>query len=760
MPLDTFFSRISRRLLVWLLFTATATIGLVVLVGWLNVRERQERVSLSDFELVQSLLWGEENRLEIYLRDLIRSLGGQERLGAFLAAGDRAAVQTHLNAFARVKLPGFGDNIFFNIKDSSGTVELDSFGLRDFDFSELDNQTHPSGSTYIEGPSGQTLLLVFDEIGIDEKEYEVFLGYPIKMWMKNTPWFPKKDVALIDQEGRSFFWNGGQIEDYERLDRSDRHVEFEIAGKRLRATPLSLAINRSEELHFEVYFMEPDYSYLWDEGRAWIVWMIVLLGIGIGFLGYVLDARAKDDTLAEAESELIELNEQWVKSEKQLKEKDTTFRNLFESSPIPMMQIEYDRITENEIARAYQSAIQEKESPDTSINLDLHPLLVQRLGEGRVEYINTAALDLFALKSNGRNLLNLTWLVEASDERLQLALIKLIAKNRTFSSFDCELLPIHGAKVIVEVDFSVVNHTRDKESIVLAFQDVTDRRKEHEAVLAAKEELESANRLKSSFFTNMSHELKTPLNAIIGFSDMLYDSIDDDVYREQLNLIAHSGRHLLGIVKDILELTKIDTEQGDLHYSVFGLQEFISDFLHPYRPIAETKKLELIHATRDEPSLFVFCDQAKLHHILGNLVDNAIKFTEQGHVELEAFHESIGGGLIQRTQAMGEVLGEEILRVAKTEFSDTSKAILCKLHFVVRDTGVGIEQSKLKRIFEPFMQGDSSVTRKYGGTGLGLTVCKKLVSALEGELVCENLKEGGCEFRLTILGVASIDGNF
>ncbi len=478
--------------------------------------------------------------------------------------------------------------------------------------------------------------------------------------------------------------------------------------------------------------------------------LLLLLLLPAYFIRYDRKIKIAEDTLA------LQMEERETAREK-LEERERMFRNLFEGSPIPMIQIDYEAQTEAQIGVLYREW-RASNPGDSVISFESCKNLQSQLSAGFMDCINTAAMDFFAVSGKIQTVSNIRWLVDTTDDLFKTALVRLIAKHQSFSNVECEITPNHGARHNVVVDFAVIESKEEQESIIVTFRDVTDQRREHEAALLAKEEAEEANRLKSCFLSNMTHELKTPLNAIIGFSDLLADTTVDASSLEQLKLIQDSGRHLLNIIKDILELTRIDTDRSNPNFSLFGLQEFVSEFLHPYQSIAKTKGLRLEHVTAKMPSAYVYGDQVKLHHILTNVINNALKFTHEGGIEVGASIDILGPGAMQRAMDLSPGLREEIQRIITMEFDDAANASLCRLHFSVADTGTGIEDDVIQKIFDPFYQGDNSSTRRYGGTGLGLTVCRKLVLLMDGKISCENRKEGGARVEFTVYGLTSLSG--
>jgi signal transduction histidine kinase len=217
---------------------------------------------------------------------------------------------------------------------------------------------------------------------------------------------------------------------------------------------------------------------------------------------------------------------------------------------------------------------------------------------------------------------------------------------------------------------------------------------------AAKEIAETSNQMKSAFLANMSHELRTPLNAVIGFSEVIRsEAFGPGVprYREYANDIHRAGNHLLHLINDILDLTKAEEGKFVLHPELVDLEELIAECVLLVRVTASEKGLQIFQCMTSLPPLLV--DRLRVKQILLNVLSNAIKFTEKGYIVVEASCEADGGTTI-----------------------------------CVRDTGIGIEAEKIPRMFEPFQQVDSALSRKYEGTGLGLSLVKHLVELHEGEV--------------------------
>jgi len=256
------------------------------------------------------------------------------------------------------------------------------------------------------------------------------------------------------------------------------------------------------------------------------------------------------------------------------------------------------------------------------------------------------------------------------------------------------------------------------------FRDITERKRSNEDLLRAKEAAEAAARAKSEFLANMSHEIRTPLNAVIGFTDLLLDEDLTEKQRDYLETIRSSSDSLLTIIDNILDLSKIEAGMVELECKKVYLSFCLDEAVRQVEATAKQKGLKLSWQIDEGTPQAIMSDPTRLRQILVNLLSNAVKFTEKGEITL---------------------------RVSSSVQQNGSYEI----NFAIKDTGIGIPEDKMNRLFKPFSQIDASTTRKYGGTGLGLAISKKLVDQMGGRIWAQSIPGQGSTFYIAIIATAS-----
>jgi PAS domain S-box-containing protein len=346
--------------------------------------------------------------------------------------------------------------------------------------------------------------------------------------------------------------------------------------------------------------------------------------------------------------------------------------------------------------------------------------------ESRIEYVNAGLCEQIGYAR--RELIGRLWRDFQQPETRPELLAEMVANVRSGRAWTGEWFNRRKNEELYSVRGTITpvrNRQGKMAGFVSVFEDMTEIRRNETILRAALDRAESGDRTKSRFLATMSHEVRTPLNGIVGFTGLLLETTLSAEQAEYVQTIRTSGEALIQLTSDILDFARIESGSMKLELQPANPRACVEDTLDLLAVLAASKNIELLHWVDDDVPAVIMADDSRVRQVLVNLVNNAVKFTEKGLVEVT-------------------------VRAKRTESLEAPDSPAWTIKFAVRDTGIGIASEYGERLFKPFRQVDESTTRRHGGSGLGLAISKNLVELMGGEIHFHSAIGSGSVFEFTL----------